>query len=306
MPAAGDAVLLLRLAGPLQAWGSRTVVNQRETGAEPTKSGVVGLLAAACGLARADPLDELTALRLGVRVDAAGTLMRDYHTVSDYRGRPLLQAGVSAKGVQRPTSPAKHTHVTARYYLQDAVFVAALAGPRAVLERLDRAVRAPVYPLALGRRSCPPTQPLSLGVHGGSVEDVLREHPWQASVRARERHLDRVGRATEAEGPYRPARVPRPVTIEDPYGTDVVKDVPLSFDPLGRAFTERWITRDWYEIPTGFPPVESPVESPPHDTATATGTATETAADTAVAVSSETGSGPFDAPTGHDPFTLLW
>ncbi|MEU5977420.1 type I-E CRISPR-associated protein Cas5/CasD [Streptomyces sp. NPDC047315] len=290
-PTQEEAVLLLRLAGPLQAWGSRSAVNQRETGAEPTKSGIVGLLAAACGHARTDPLDELTALRLGVRVDASGTLMRDFHTVSDYRGRALPQAGVSAKGVQRPTSPAKHTHVTARYYLQDAVFVAALAGPRALLERLDAAVRAPAYPLALGRRSCPPTQPVSLGVHGGSVEDALREHPWQASPRARERHLDRVGREQGAAGPYRPARVARPVTVEDPYGTDVVQDVPVSFDPLARSFTERWITRDWYAVPTGFPPSDTGPDAPP-----------DTSPD---APPDSPPGGPSDAPPGHDPFTLL-
>ncbi|CAM5729897.1 hypothetical protein SANTM175S_01872 [Streptomyces antimycoticus] len=80
-----QAVLLLRLAGPLQAWGSRSAFNRRETNAEPTKSGVIGLLAAAAGRAREEPLDELLPLRLGIRVDQPGTLLRDYHTVSDYR-----------------------------------------------------------------------------------------------------------------------------------------------------------------------------------------------------------------------------
>ncbi|WP_261953970.1 type I-E CRISPR-associated protein Cas5/CasD [Streptomyces nigrescens] len=46
----------------------------------------------------------------------------------------------------------------------DAVFVAALRGPAPLLERLDHAVRHPVYPLCLGRRSCPPTGPVSLGL----------------------------------------------------------------------------------------------------------------------------------------------
>ncbi|MBB0247261.1 type I-E CRISPR-associated protein Cas5/CasD, partial [Streptomyces alkaliphilus] len=148
-PPGDEAVLLLRLAGPLQAWGDRSTFNRRETRPVPTKSGIIGLLAAAAGRAREDSLDDLSPLRLGVRVDQPGTLLRDYHTVSDYRGRPLPQAGVSAKGVQKPTSPAKHTHVTTRYYLQDAIFLAAVAGPRELLLGLQHAVRNPAFPLAL-------------------------------------------------------------------------------------------------------------------------------------------------------------
>ncbi|EDY51269.1 crispr-associated protein, partial [Streptomyces clavuligerus] len=180
--AAAGAVLLLRLAGPLQSWGSASAFNSRQTGAEPTKSGVIGLLAAADGRARGACIEDLRALRLGVRVDRSGTLLRDYHTASDHRGRPLAQAGVGAKGTQRPTSPAKYTQVTTRYYLQDAVFLAALAGPRALLDRLDRAVRAPAFPLALGRRSCVPSLPLALGVHPGSLGEVLSTHPWAVSA----------------------------------------------------------------------------------------------------------------------------
>ena len=45
------ATLLLRLAAPLQAWGSDSKFETRKTDREPTKSGVVGLLAAALGCA---------------------------------------------------------------------------------------------------------------------------------------------------------------------------------------------------------------------------------------------------------------
>ena len=46
------ATLLLRLAAPLQSWGSDSKFETRKTDREPTKSGVVGLLAAALGLPR--------------------------------------------------------------------------------------------------------------------------------------------------------------------------------------------------------------------------------------------------------------
>ncbi|WP_405643928.1 type I-E CRISPR-associated protein Cas5/CasD [Streptomyces uncialis] len=248
---APGSVLLLRLAGPLQSWGSRSAFNRRETQPEPTKSGVIGLLAAAQGLDRAAPLGDLLDLRLSVRVDVAGTLTRDYHTVSDYRGRPLLQAGVSAKLQQRPTAPAKYTHLTQRYYLQDAVFLAALSGPEETLAELARAVAEPAFPLALGRRSCPPTQPVSLGLHTGGAEDVLRTCPWQASARARKLHAYRVARQYEVDEPLYEETVRCSVTIERPDGDDVLHDAPVSFDPLNRAFTPRRVTRDWYGIPTG-------------------------------------------------------
>ncbi|NYI03453.1 type I-E CRISPR-associated protein Cas5/CasD [Allostreptomyces psammosilenae] len=239
-----EAVLLLRLAGPLQSWGDRSVFNRRETRPEPTKSGVLGLLAAAEGRAREDRLDDLTQLRLGIRVDQPGTLLRDYHTVSDYRGRPLLQAGVSAKGRQKPTSPAKNTHITIRYYLQDAVFVAALAGPAPLLRTLDTAVRHPAYPLALGRRSCPPTQPVSLGLRDTSdLRQALEAEPWQAA-----RHV----RNEQGRRNSYPTHVDLSATIEDPDGDDVRHDVPQSFHPRSRSYTSRRVRHLWIPTPTGF------------------------------------------------------
>ncbi|QKW51350.1 type I-E CRISPR-associated protein Cas5/CasD [Streptomyces buecherae] len=287
--AAGEpAVLLLRLAGPLQAWGYHvTANNRRDTHSEPTKSGVIGLLAAAMGRDRDEPLGDLLDLRLGVRVDVPGTLLRDYHTVSDYRGRPLPQSGVSAKGVQRPTQPAKYTHVTSRYYLQDATFLAALAGPRDLLERLDAAVRAPAFPLALGRRSCPPTQPLALGLREGELARVIREEPWLASQRARTQHAARIGREQGVNRPVYTATTDVSVTVETPEGDDELRDAPVSFDPHARRFTTRRVCRDWWEIPTGFPqadlePDPGPLPDPDSD-------ADPAAHDDA----------------GHDPFALL-
>ena len=42
--------LLLRLVGPMQSWGTTSRFDQRDTGKEPSKSGIVGLLAAAMGI----------------------------------------------------------------------------------------------------------------------------------------------------------------------------------------------------------------------------------------------------------------
>lgn len=240
---APDSTLVLRLAGPLQSWGDRSAFNRRETRPEPTKSGILGLLAAAAGRAREAPLDDLLGLRLGVRVDQPGSLLRDYHTVSDYRGRPLPQAGVSAKGIQKPTSPAKYTHVTQRFYLQDAVFVAALQGPAALMEALAEAVQRPAFPLALGRRSCAPTQPLFLAVRPEPLEEVLQAEPWQATETAKQLYARDRGR---------PATIDVSATLDDPQGEDTLTDVPRSFAPRERSFSSRRIRHRWITLPTGF------------------------------------------------------
>lgn len=256
-----DHCLVLRLAGPLQSWGSRSRFNQRETDTEPTKSGIVGLLAAAQGRRRTDQIADLLGLHLGVRTDRPGTLLRDYHTVCDHRGRPLLSAAVTGKGTQKPTSPAKAVHVTARFYLQDAVFVAAIGGPTDLLGALRDAVRRPAFPLALGRRSCVPTQPLVLDppdgvLWRGKPLTVLRDVPWAVPDRYRKAAVT--------------ALVRLPVTVDvDREGEstdrddDIRTDVPVSFDPLLRSFSTRRVLHEWAEISTGAQP--SCASVPDHD-----------------------------------------
>ena len=65
--------LLIRLAGPMQSWGTQSRFFTRDTGHEPSKSGVIGVLCAALGWGREAPLDDLARLRMGVRVDRPGS-----------------------------------------------------------------------------------------------------------------------------------------------------------------------------------------------------------------------------------------
>lgn len=153
------STLLLRFAGPMQAWGTGTRFDVCRTNREPTKSGVVGLLAAALGLRRDAPLDALTSLRFGVRVDREGVVLRDYHMV---RGE-------------------KSAYVTRRYYLCDAVFLVGVSGEdETLMQRLEEAIRRPAFPLFLGRRSCPPEGRVSLGLRAESLEDALTREPCLA------------------------------------------------------------------------------------------------------------------------------
>nr|WP_311446202.1 type I-E CRISPR-associated protein Cas5/CasD [Frankia nepalensis] len=230
---APSCCLVLRLAGPLQSWGGSSMFNRRDTGTEPTKSGLVGLLAAAQGRRRADPIEDLLALVFGVRTDQPGVLLRDYHTVSDYRGRPLPSASVTGKGVQKPTSPAKYTGVTERFYLQDAVFVVAIGASEPVLTTLGDALRHPAFPLALGRGGGPPPPPPRLrGARGGGgpppPPSPLFSHRTQPSgkkrsgpapsVRSSRRCPGRPATATRKSSPA-DANVPAPSTCRSPWTT---------------------------------------------------------------------------------------
>ncbi|GAA2768526.1 type I-E CRISPR-associated protein Cas5/CasD [Streptomyces paradoxus] len=241
MTGTDHAVLVLRLAAPLQSWGGPSRYNRRETRPQPTKSGVLGLLSAAEGRDREAPLTDLLGLQLGVRVDQPGTLLRDYHTYSDYRGLPLPSAKANAKGQQTRTAPPKYTGVTQRFYLQDAVFVAALRGPTALLQGLEEAVRNPVFPLSLGRRSCPPTGPVSIGLRPDTpLDEALEEVPWQAGSHRRRQ--------------TRSATVSLEATIEDPAGDQLAVDVPDTYDlKTGTRFGRRAVRHRWVTVPTDRP-----------------------------------------------------
>lgn len=253
------ATLVLRLAGPLQSWGTASRHNRRATGPEPSKSGLVGLLAAAQGRRRSDPVDDLAALDLGVRVDQPGQLRRDYHTVSRLGGQPLPSTAVTAKGVQKSTAPAKYTHVTQRFYLEEAVFVAAVSGPATLMRGLTDAVMRPAFPLALGRRACVPTQPLLIsaddeqGLFDGAVLPTLESVPWQVS-RATRRRFERSRKL--------PASIELPVVMDDPLGDDLREDMPISFDPRSRRYGTRRVSQRWVSVPTG---AERPAKEAAHD-----------------------------------------
>ena len=204
------ATLLLRLAGPMQAWGESSRFTRRTTEAAPTKSGIVGMLAAAKGLRRTDPLEDLLTLRIGVRIDQPGRVERDFQTARTFDGSRAFP-------------------LTDRFYLTDAVFVAAVEGDAALIEGLDEAVRRPTFPLYLGRRSCPPSGPIALGVRETGAWDALQREPWHASSWWRRRQpspLDLELRIDAAASP------PGAAVIRH----SVHRDEPESFDPAMREY----------------------------------------------------------------------
>lgn len=201
--------LLLKMSGPLQSWGTQSRFRRRDAGHEPSKSGVIGMVAAALGRSRNEPVDDLVSLKFAVRTDASGTLIRDYQTAKNWAKNPKGAVSLST-----------------RMYLSDAVFVVALEGEREQLETIESALKKPVYPLYLGRRACPAGYDLVLGICEESAEEALRSLEWQMPE-------------------HRRLNLPIQVLLRIQRDAlpgergDLVEDIPVSFSPEHRQYTSR-------------------------------------------------------------------
>jgi CRISPR system Cascade subunit CasD len=159
--------LLLQLVGPMQSWGSTSRFDQRDTGKEPTKSAVLGLLAAAMGIDRSNwnDLKPLAQLKMGVRHDQPGVLRKDYQTA----GCSDLDTMIKADGKQ-----SNDGVVSERFYLADAAFLVGLEGEdRTLLIKAHEKLRNPTWVLGLGRKSYLPAEPVYL--KDGLCDKPLRQ-----------------------------------------------------------------------------------------------------------------------------------
>jgi len=213
------STLLLRLQGAMQSWGVQSRFSVRDTGREPSKSGVVGLLCAALGAPRQDDAvtQRLAVLRMGVRVDREGRVEMDFHTAKDV---------YKASG-----GPPKVTEVSRRYYLADAAFLVGLeSDDLALLTQLHAALRDPVWPLFLGRKAFVPSPPIYLPDGLRKREDLLTSLKWYPFL----------GRG-EAPRQLR-------LVLDDPEnGEQVRPDQPISF--AARRFAPRRVTTTFIECP---------------------------------------------------------
>lgn len=260
-------VLLVRLAAPLQSWGVGSRFTYRDSHSRPTKSGVLGLCAAALGRDRRDDIGDLVGLRFGVRADRPGTPMRDYHTIGGgtypLRPRDLITDHRRADAVEVAQSgqegdvfghhtlegwygSPKYIHadpgsgtlvsrqlgrdplVTERWYLADAAFVVGLEHhDRAFLEEIAHALEHPRRLLWLGRKSCPPTGTLAGPLVEGTVEEAFTG----------------VAALPEADEGSRVWAWIEPSTEHVTGAGEQVLDQPVTFDSGRRAHSVRWERR---------------------------------------------------------------
>lgn len=188
--------LVFRLYGPIASWGEGAGAEHRPTALTPTRSALLGLLAAALGLDRNDDpaqQDLAKSLRIAVLVEGSGDPLTDFHT-----------AQLRKTGKRPPTSrgdqlaAASHeltTVVSHRHYRSDPLYTvvawADCESPRWSLGDLAAALRQPVFTLYLGRKSCPLGIPCSPEIIEGdtAVEAIAR---YQAPLRHRSEGLARL------------------------------------------------------------------------------------------------------------------
>ena len=162
-------LMMLRFEGAMQSWGEDSAWDNRDTAGYPSKSGIVGMLACAMGLPReSEDIFQLSAaLKVGVRADRLGTAGCDLQTI---QGMPKV---LNAMGKSRANI------VSYRWYLQDASFLIILETTLLWQERIENALKNPVWFIYLGRKNCVPSRPVWDGIHKeyDSILDAVRRYP---------------------------------------------------------------------------------------------------------------------------------
>jgi CRISPR system Cascade subunit CasD len=170
--------LLFQLHGALASWGDVAVGEVRPTYDRPSKSAVLGLVAAALGIGRSEE-EKHQALtegyRFAVRLDVPGRPLRDYHTTETPTGK-------RARGLTSRRDEIEYKSTTTiqsyRDYRCDALATACLwtsdsEAPWSLSE-IAAALRTPEFMLYLGRKACSPSLPLAPEVvAAGSLREAL-------------------------------------------------------------------------------------------------------------------------------------
>lgn len=238
--------LALLLDAPLQSWGFASRFQRRTTGLHPTKSGVLGMICAAMGVAKGTDaerklLPQLAALNMtsiaiprvvggshpGMAEAVPVRRLEDFHTVLNTRR-------ASGKLNDDPV-------VTRRQYLLDARFGVILSGDRALLLRIAGALEDPVWGVWFGRKSCIPSEPIYRGLFTTRAEAeraLVGDTPIEQFTRVEE-------------------------VSDFTAGTDSINDQPMSFgqpgsSSEGRLFSIRRVNIIPASIGNQQPPIENP------------------------------------------------
>jgi len=162
-------------------------------------------------------MEDFRPLKMAVRVDREGRLMRDYHTAQEV----LRTSGKSTQD----------TVLSERFYLADADFLVGLEGGRSFLSELAMALEKPVWQLCLGRKSFIPALPVCEGLQDGDLLGVLQAAKWRKRW-PREKPLDILRYVVEVD-----------------YGKgEPRQDVPISFVSRDRKFAVRHVITEFHPL----------------------------------------------------------
>ena len=211
----------------MQSWGHASRFERRTTALHPTRSAIIGLIAAALGIDKhgtneAAQLARFAALRVTVitlprRSRRQGDLhtqrLEDYHTVT---------------GIRRASGKVDdHATVqTYRHYLLDARFGVLLEGPSTLLEEIAASLRNPKWGVWLGRKCCLPASPVLVALKPDQLQawsELLRRAGYDGN-----KTLEQFDRLIEA--------------APGDAGADIIEDTPVAFgNPIGERHAPRWI-----------------------------------------------------------------
>lgn len=198
------AVLLLKFSAPMQSWGTGIKLKDHPTDPYPSKSGVVGMIAASMGRSRDESVDDLAGFAFGVRINKPGIITADFQTAGNrehiWEDMKLL--------------PKNRKYTGTRFFLSDAEFLVALEGDRESLEAIAYNLNHPAYPLYFGRRSFPVNADLVVGVFDENIRSALLAHGYENGMR---------------------------VIVDSAHGGEMVHDVPVSFDFHKRTWAYRTV-----------------------------------------------------------------
>lgn len=159
--------ITIKLTAPLQSYGDEASFNLRTSYAYPSKSAIIGMVAAAFGYRReeTDKISQLNSLKYAVRIEQAGSMMNEFQ-IAEYH----KNANTTSK------------KLTYRNFLQDAVFIAAIGGEKSQIDKIEFALKHPKFQLYLGRRSNPPAGLLEIETfENENPLQVLENLEWKAA-----------------------------------------------------------------------------------------------------------------------------
>lgn len=170
--------LVFTLSATIGAMGDLAGHERRGTQLWPARSAVIGVLGAALGIRRDGDFSDLDRLGMAVAeftsVSGSSTAdFRDYHTVETIPSAKVKRPNSRPEAL-RGTGRETNTTITLRDYRTGPLFGVAIWGND--LNRLEQALRAPVFTLYFGRKSCPLSAPVCPRVFAAqSSEAALAE-----------------------------------------------------------------------------------------------------------------------------------
>lgn len=210
--------LTIKLAAPMQSFGNLATFNYRTTYLAPSKSAVIGMIAAALGYRRDDDerISALNDLAFAVRIDQAGSLMTEYQNV-------------------RYGKKANQLTQTWRQNLQDAVFVVAIGGDDTQIDQIKYALRHPKFSLFLGRRANVIAGVLQMEEFSDeNPVAALKQLPWQAS---------KWYRRQQQKKPKIIVKVIADAFLLPQAATQIQRDMVQSFARSGRKLAQRAVVQ---------------------------------------------------------------